>query len=207
MQTHCSKQQHARGPYLWGENLTLMDSYQAGKRQSTKPAEGNCHQLPPEGRPPTKTIPARGAAGRGHRSRDPTLGATHQQATNGTPQQAWKPFKGWHSAIQAADSHNIHSSDARTDSTVWSKHHATKHHEDKASCVSRGYKAPAGKEILCINPVASSYPTSKTEAYKPALHQHPCKTKQTKDRSPANQATRSSTQPAASGPPINPRLQ
>ena len=82
-QTHCSVQQHARGPYLWGENLTLMDSYQAGKRQSTKPAEGNRHQLPLVGQPPTKTIPARGAAGIGHQSRDPTRGpgATHQQAT------------------------------------------------------------------------------------------------------------------------------
>jgi hypothetical protein len=82
-QTHCSVQQHARGPYLWGGNLTLMDSYQAGKRQSTKPAERNRHQLPPVGRPPTKTISARGAAGIGHQSRDPTRGpgATHQQAT------------------------------------------------------------------------------------------------------------------------------
>ena len=70
-QTHGSVQQHARGPYRWGGNLTLMDSYQADKRQSTEPAEGSRHQLPPEGQSPTKTVPARGA-GILHQSRDPT---------------------------------------------------------------------------------------------------------------------------------------
>jgi|UniRef100_B9P7N1 hypothetical protein len=83
----------------------------------------------------------------------------------------------------------------------------TKHHEDKASCVSRGYKAPASKEILCINPVTSSYPTSKNRGLQTSTASAPLQTIANQGQSPANQATRSSTQPAASGPPINPRLQ